>query len=183
MNQTTNQLSENKIDFHQFRPAANVSIPNVISAIRILMIPVIIWLYLRGQYNLAALMVIISFVSDIVDGYIARHFHQITPLGKVLDPIADKLTQVIITIAMCFTYVQTIPLVIILCAKELLMLILGLAMLKQGGEPISAHWWGKLSTGVFYVGMIMIMLGYDCFPDSLIRLILSCSSNMYKGKL
>ncbi len=171
MKQQLAQPGVDKIDFQQFRPAQNLSLPNLISALRLLLIPVIVSVYLSGQSDLAALLLVISFFSDIVDGFIARRFHQITPLGKVLDPIADKLTQVVLTIAMCFNFRQTVPLVIVLIIKELVMLLLGLRMLKQGCEPISARWWGKLSTGAFYLGITIIMVACDYLPDNGIWLI------------
>lgn len=73
-----------------------LTIPNLLSVFRILLIPLIVWLYCGKQdYLLAAWVLLLSGVTDIADGFIARHFHMVSDLGKVLDPIADKLTQTV----------------------------------------------------------------------------------------
>lgn len=146
-----------KIDWQAYRLADNLTIPNIISIIRLLMIPFILYTYYRGHSHLAVALVIISFVSDVVDGYIARHFHQVTPLGKMLDPFADKLTQIALAVIICLNHRQLIPVAIILTLKEGAMMVLGLRLLRSGGEPFSALWWGKLSTGVFYLGVVVLI--------------------------
>ena len=106
-------------------------------------------------------LIVVSGVSDVADGYIARRFHQITELGKVLDPIADKLTQIAVAFILCYTFTAIIPLVVVLVVKELLMLLLGLRMMRRGAKPISAKWWGKVSTSSFYLGVVIVMLFSD----------------------
>lgn len=79
------------------------TIPNILSLFRICLVPLIIYTYLFTELNiLAGCLIILSGITDIVDGYIARHFNQISDLGKVLDPFADKLT--LISILFCVTY-------------------------------------------------------------------------------
>ncbi len=155
------EKEQNKIDFAQFAPKHNFSIPNLISLLRLALIPLMIELYLRGYAHWAAAVVIFSAFTDALDGYIARHYDQVTELGKVLDPIADKLTQISLAVFLCHTFKTLIPLMIILLAKELIMLLMGLRMLKAGLPPISARWWGKLSTTVFYIGVLVIMAFSD----------------------
>ena len=71
-----------------------LTIPNLLSVIRLLMIPVIVWLYCEKQdYIAAAAMIVLSGLTDIADGIIARKFNLVSDLGKILDPVADKLTQ------------------------------------------------------------------------------------------
>jgi cardiolipin synthase (CMP-forming) len=147
-----------KIDYSQFSPKRNMSTPNLISLLRILLIPLIFWFYLDGKIMAAVAVVAVSGISDAVDGYIARHYNQITTLGKVLDPLADKLTQIALAVCLCTSFPEIMPLILLLLVKELTMLYWGLRLLKIGRTPISARWWGKLSTTVFYVGVIMIML-------------------------
>ena len=122
------------------------------------MIPLIIWLYLSGRVWLSAVMVGISALTDGVDGYIARRYQQVTPLGKVLDPLADKLTQFALAVFLIKDYPVIIPLVIVLAVKELLMLSWGLSLLRASQPPFSARWWGKLATGAFYVGTVLVIL-------------------------
>lgn len=150
-----------KLDLSVFAPSENLSIPNLLSLIRLLMIPLILWLYLTRQPWLAVLMVGVSALTDAVDGYIARHYNQITPLGKVLDPLADKLTQFCLGVCLVSEFPVIIPLVAVLVIKELMMLGWGLRLLRVGQPPFSARWWGKASTTAFYAGIIIIMLFSD----------------------
>ena len=68
------------------------NVPNVLSLFRLILVPVIAVTYLRGQTVWAVVALIVSGITDVVDGFVARHFDQITDLGKILDPLADKLT-------------------------------------------------------------------------------------------
>lgn len=154
----SNDKTASKIDFSQFSLKQNMSAPNVISLIRIGFIPFIFWFYLQGKIVPAVALVALSGLSDAVDGYIARRFNQITPLGKVLDPLADKLTQMALAICLCTAFPIILPLILLLLLKELAMLYWGLRLLKMGSPPFSACWWGKLSTTVFYIGVIAIMV-------------------------
>lgn len=160
-----------KIDLQPFAPKNNLSIPNLISLFRIVLIPFILWAYSQNRAILAVGLVAASGATDMVDGYIARRFNQITVLGKVLDPIADKLTQIALAFILCCSFTAIIPLVVILVVKELLMLFLGLRMMKNGASVISAKWWGKVSTIAFYIGVVVIMLFADRLKNLGITLI------------
>jgi cardiolipin synthase len=144
----------------------NRSIPNLLSLMRIALIPFILIFFLQNNDIMAAILLTLSFFTDIIDGFIARRFNQITPLGQILDPIADKLTQAAVAFCLCFTFTQIIPLFGILLIKELVMGILGLISLNAGQKPFTSFWWGKVSTGAFYTGVIIIL--------SLHRIIGSC---------
>lgn len=147
----------NRIDFRQFAPSKNISIPNLISCLRILLIPFIIIAYFQGKLLLSLLLVFISGLTDVIDGFIARRFNQCTTLGKVLDPIADKLTQLALGICLCAAYPVISILIITLVIKETLMLMWGLRLLKAGQPPFSARWWGKLATAAFYTSTLGII--------------------------
>jgi len=149
---------ENKMDFAQFSPRRNFSIPNLISLFRILLIPFILYAYFNEQIVQAIVLIVLSGISDGVDGFVARHFGQITTLGKVLDPIADKLTQVALAICLCISYPEMVPLLITLVVKESLMLYGGLRLLKAGVQPFSARIWGKVATVLFYIGVTAIIV-------------------------
>ena len=71
------------------------TIPNLLSLVRLAMIPLLLWLYLeKREYLWTAVVVVLSGATDIVDGIIARKYDLISDLGKALDPVADKLTQI-----------------------------------------------------------------------------------------
>ena len=94
------------------------TIPNLLSLIRILLIPVFVALFFHDEMIGAALILILSGLTDTLDGYIARHFNMITNLGKVLDPIADKLTQAVVAFCLCVKMPAVIPLFVLLVLKD-----------------------------------------------------------------
>ena len=138
-----------------------ITIPNILSIIRILILPFIVWLYLIHNYKLSFILLILSGLSDVVDGFIARKFNQVSDLGKVLDPIADKLTQVCVVLALAIGNMQNVAiwvLLIILVTKEFATLIMAVYLLNNGTKAVSAKWWGKVSTVLLYITMLFIVI-------------------------
>lgn len=133
------------------------SVPNILSYVRLLLIPIFTYLFIHAEdtkdYYLIGFIIFLSAVTDLLDGWFARKFNQITELGKVIDPIADKLTQAAIVVCLLFRYPYMWILFILLVVKELFMGIIGLVLLKRGKKLDGAKWFGKLSTAVFYVAM------------------------------
>ena len=138
------------------------TIPNVLSLIRILLVPVIVWVYfdknIANHYLIALVLVFLSAITDVLDGIIARKFNLITDLGKILDPIADKLTQFVVVFCLACDYPLMIVVAVIIFAKEILMLIGAVLFVKQGNETPYARWWGKLTTVVLYTTMLLFIL-------------------------
>ncbi len=142
-----------------------LTIPNLISLIRILLIPVFGVLFYREYYGWSVFVLALSGISDFVDGKIARKFNQISELGKMLDPIADKLTQITIAIILYFKMngssdetVRTFSWVfLIFLAKEALMIIVGVIMVLFGLVPCAAEMPGKIATFAFYLIMIIVI--------------------------
>lgn len=133
------------------------SIPNILTYIRMLLIPVFVYLFIHAgeykDYYLVGLIIFLSGLTDLFDGFIARKFNQITELGKMIDPLADKLTQLAIVLCLLFRYPYMWILVTFFVIKELFLGINGLILLKQGKKLDGAKWFGKLSTAVFYIAM------------------------------
>ena len=153
-----------------------LTIPNVISLLRIFMIPLFIWLYLGKNDDVGtAVVLILSGVTDALDGFIARRFHMVSDVGKALDPVADKLTQ----IAMLFCLVARFPLVllplVILVVKEVIDGIMGLMILKKSGEVHSADWHGKVTTALVYAVMILHVLWSEIPKAVSVTLLLLCT--------
>ncbi len=136
----------------------NLTVPNALSLIRIIIIVPLVIFMLREQYVGAGLMLLISAVSDMFDGIIARKFHQITQLGKILDPIADKLTLIAVVICINIIYPVVTSFVIVLFSKEILMLCGGFLLLRMKIKPPAAKWYGKVSTVIFYVSVVTVVL-------------------------
>ena len=135
------------------------TIPNWLSFIRIALIPVFAVLFVQGHQLVAVIVMICAALTDLFDGKIARKFNQVSNLGKLLDPIADKLSQMAIVIVLLYTYWEN-PikyLFFFFIVKEVLMLLGGALLLSKGMRPTAAEIWGKVATNVFYIAMIIIL--------------------------
>lgn len=131
------------------------SIPNILSYFRLLLIPLFIVLYVQEDFTEALITLAASGLSDILDGRIARKYDMVTDLGKVLDPVADKLTQCAMMICVAMRYPAMWWLLGLHIVKELIMLIMGWYVLKRTDTVNSAIWVGKLCTGVIYAVMML----------------------------
>ncbi len=136
----------------------NFNVPNMLSFIRIIIIIPFVLYFLNDEYLLAAVMLIFSGLSDMFDGIIARKLNQATKFGRILDPVADKLTLTAVVVCIGIKFPETILLVVILILKDVSMLIAGSFLLKKGVEPPAAKWYGKLSTIFFYISVIIIVV-------------------------
>lgn len=154
-----------------------LTIPNLLSLLRILMIPVIVWLYIKEKnYRAATAMIILSGITDVADGIIARKFNMVSDLGKILDPIADKLTQGTLIICLSLKYPKMIWLVALFVAKEFIMALLGYITIRNTDSVNSAKWYGKLSTFVLYASMILMILIPDLPVGIVDTLIVLCAA-------
>jgi len=148
------QIASNKI----------VTVPNILSFLRILVIPVFAWAYMKDHLILVLALVLFSGLSDTLDGKIARATNQISSLGKILDPLADKLSQVALAVLLFIKFsgsadiwMQRFAWVFLLFVlKEVLMLIVALVLLLMKMRPMPAAFWGKTATVVFYVVMAVL---------------------------
>ena len=140
----------------------NLTVPNALSMLRILIVPFFAVAFLTGHLITAAVLLLISGLSDMLDGFIARKFNQITELGKMLDPLADKLTQGMVAICLAIKFSVIRPVLIIFIVKELGMLCCASVLLHRKKRPGAAQWYGKVATAMFYVsvGVIVLMDGF-----------------------
>lgn len=136
-----------------------LTIPNLLSLIRLALIPVIVWLYcVRQDYHGAVFVIVLSGLTDIADGMIARKCNMVSEFGKILDPAADKLTQVAMIICLASRYDLMIPLLVEFALREVAMLVLGYLTMKQRNQVNSAQWFGKLTTVMIYAAMSILIL-------------------------
>ncbi len=124
------------------------SVPNILTYFRIILIPVFVVFYVNSAHNIkcyiASVMVLIaSGLTDMLDGKIARKYDQITELGKILDPVADKLSQCAILACLLMRYRLFIPVLAIFVIKEITMAVLALVFYRLGRKLKGAHWYGK----------------------------------------
>ena len=142
-----------------------LTIPNLLSFVRLCLIPVIVWLYIgKKDYLLTGIFVLISGITDVVDGWIARTFHMISDFGKVLDPIADKSTQTVVVILLATRFhLMLLPLAIGV-VKEIFMTISGYYVVKRCDVVLGAEWHGKLATVLLTITMALHLVWYNISP-------------------
>ena len=141
------------------------SIPNLLSFFRLALIPVYAYIYLNAtqthQYVLAGTIMAVSCLTDMIDGKIARHFNMITTVGKILDPIADKMTQFTLTLCLSLEYPVLMPVLALFVVKEAFQLIAGIFFLRKGRMLPGALMTGKVCTTVLFISLIALVL----FPE------------------
>ena len=134
------------------------TIPNVMSMFRICIIPLFIYFYLSQQDTKAFYVLVISGLTDIVDGFIARHFNMVSAVGKALDPISDKLTQVAMLYCLLKRFKAMWVPFLFLIIKELSSAVMAFIAIKTTGEVHGADWHGKLTTVSLYTMMSVHIL-------------------------
>ena len=141
------------------------TIPNILSMFRLLLIPVYLRIYIHADssedYAVAAAVLAVSCLTDLVDGKIARKFNMISNVGKVLDPLADKLTQLGLIICLSTRRKALKYLLVIFLIKEFWQLFAMIGAMRHGKALNGALWSGKVSTTVLFIGLGVMFL----FPD------------------
>ncbi len=132
-------------------------IPNILTVIRFLLIPLIIFYIFTGNYILAFVFFTISGFTDIADGFIARKFNLISNFGKLMDPLADKLTQIATIASLVFTNIIPIWILLIVLLKEFIM-ICGASFLYGKDVVVYSKWYGKLATVLFFIAIVISLL-------------------------
>ena len=132
-----------------------------ITIVRVILIPVVValmYLDFAGHMYWALLVFAVASVSDFVDGYIARHYNQVSNFGKFLDPLADKLTQGVVALCLAIKFPVICPALLVFILKELVMLCGAILLLKKKKRPCAARWYGKVATVMFYVSVALIVV-------------------------
>ena len=137
------------------------TVPNMLSILRIILLPIFVILFFRNALWWAGGVLILSGITDLCDGWIARHFNQVSDAGKLLDPLADKLTQVTVLVCLTTRYKVLIWLLAGVVVKEACQALGAWLLLRWGDHVRGAQWFGKLSTLAFYTGVAALVL----FPD------------------
>ena len=138
------------------------TIPNILSLFRLLLIPVYIMIYLNAnqdeEYFLAAAILAVSCLTDMIDGQIARHFNMISNVGKLLDPIADKMTQLALTICLSVKYPALRSVLLLFVIKEVFQASVTFMMFRRGKVLPGALFAGKICTTVLFISLILLVL-------------------------
>lgn len=142
------------------------NIPNILSVFRIALVAVFVYLFAEQYYAYALIVFATAFFTDVLDGFLARKFNWITDVGKLLDPIADKL--LVIAALVCILIAKQsepfyLVIFILVLVKESLMVVGGILMLKNK-TVAHADWYGKIATGLFAGGIVLMLLDIT-FPS------------------
>jgi cardiolipin synthase len=138
------------------------TVPNVLSMLRLLLVPVFLILVIAGAYVPALIVLVAASVTDLLDGFLARRFNQVTRLGQLLDPAADRL-YIAALIGLAANELVPWWIVIVIVARDALIVVLGIVLANHGYGPLPVHQLGKAATFALFTGLPVIMLGL-AFP-------------------
>lgn len=142
-----------------------LTIPNMLSLLRLALIPVYVVIYLNADtfadYALAAGILAVSCLTDLIDGKIARHFNMISTIGKFLDPVADKATQFTLTVCLAVRHPVLWNLVALFVIKEGFQLIAGIVQFRKGKMLTGALLSGKICTTILFISLTLMVLMPD----------------------
>ena len=145
------------------------SIPNLLSLFRLVLIPVYLYIYQNAtkpaHYYWAGSILAVSCLTDLIDGKIARHFHMITNVGKLLDPLADKMTQLTLTVCLSMRFPVLLPVLVLFLIKEIFQLYALIIHLRKGKALDGAQPSGKICTAVLFISLILLVLFPKINPE------------------
>jgi cardiolipin synthase len=141
-----------------------LTVPNLLSFLRLALVPVFLWLIIDGWDAWALLVLAVSSLTDFLDGWIARRFNQITRLGQLLDPAADRLYIFAALVGLAWRELVPWWIVAVIVGRDVLLLVLGVVLANHGFGPLPVHQLGKVATFCLFYALPMIMLG-QAFPE------------------
>ena len=134
------------------------NLPNYLTIIRIIFVPIIFSLIIEDNYLIAFIVFTISSFTDIADGIIARKFNLITDWGKLMDPLADKLTQISTLSALSIRDVIPFWILIVVTIKEISMICGAFFLYKKEIVTVQSKWYGKAATVILYIAIVLSLL-------------------------
>lgn len=136
-----------------------LTVPNCLSFFRLALVPVFLFFIVTGQDAFALITLVVSSITDYLDGYLARRLHQISRLGQLLDPAADRIYIFAALIGLAWRDLVPWWLVAIVIARDLMLAILGLVLANHGYGPLPVHHLGKIATFCLFYALPLLMLG------------------------
>lgn len=158
-----------------------MNIPNILSLIRLALVPAFVAVFFTdtpNAYQYAGMIFIFASITDALDGYIARRFNMITRLGRILDPLADKLMTAAAIVCITIAGIVPVWIIIVFVAKEILMGIGALLMYKKTDDVLPSNLMGKIATVTFFVFCVLLMLFDIQRPYSTIMLSMALAFTM-----
>ncbi|MEV1130663.1 CDP-alcohol phosphatidyltransferase family protein [Agromyces sp. NPDC049794] len=139
------------------------TIPNVLSMLRLALVPVFLVLIVVGAYVAALVVLVVASLTDLLDGYLARRLRQVTRLGQLLDPAADRLYIFAALVGLAANGLVPWWIVVLIVARDVFLLVLAVVLANHGYGPLPVHQLGKAATFALFFGVPVIMLGL-AFP-------------------
>ena len=139
-----------------------LTIPNFMTLFRILLIPFLVVFYIKYKnYPATIVVLLISGITDVGDGFVARKFNMVSDFGKLFDPVADKLTQASLALCLWTRFPNMIYIFILMVIKETIMFVTGYMSVKSSGEMLAAVWHGKVNTVLLYTAILTHIVWYN----------------------
>lgn len=136
-------------------------IPNILTTVRLILVPIFAYLVIKTEnYSAAAIVFVLSGITDVVDGYVARKFNMISNFGKVYDPFVDKLMQITAVVSLAFVDIVPFWVIAVVAIKEITMIVIG-GILYLKKIVVYSHWYGKAATVLFYAIIFVMILWRD----------------------
>jgi cardiolipin synthase (CMP-forming) len=139
------------------------TIPNLLSMLRLALVPPFLVFIVIGDYVAALIVLVVASFTDLLDGYLARRLHQVTRLGQLLDPAADRLYIFAALVGLAANDLVPWWIVVVIVARDVFLLVLGVVLANHGFGPLPVHQLGKVATFALFFGVPVIMLGL-AFP-------------------
>jgi CDP-diacylglycerol--glycerol-3-phosphate 3-phosphatidyltransferase len=140
------------------------TVPNALTLLRFLLVGVMAWLFVEDQPIWSMAVYLLAAGTDLLDGYIARRFNQISNIGKVMDPIADKLMTVTALVCMLVMGYLTFGLLLVIVIKEALMVLGGVLIYFVFGKVVYANLFGKISSAAYFFAIMLMYLHKYVMP-------------------
>ena len=134
------------------------NIPNILTIIRFILIPFIFISVVSKHFLIALIIFTISAITDVLDGFIARKFNYITDIGKLIDPLADKLTQMALLLSLAILKILPWWIFAIVFIKECVMIISASFLYKRDDVVVYSKWYGKLATVLLYFAIVVSLI-------------------------
>lgn len=147
-----------------------LTVPNVISFLRICSIPYLAVLIAQHKMWPALIVLAIAALSDCIDGYVARTFNQVSKLGQILDPIADRLLIVCSTLALVFAKIIPWWALALVVLRDAIMAILIVILAQYDYGPLPVNFMGKTGTALLMVTIVLFMIVFAIATEPMLIL-------------
>lgn len=144
-----------------------LTVPNLISFLRICSIPYLAWLITKNHMILALIVLAISAFSDCIDGYIARRWNQVSKLGQILDPIADRLLIIFSTVALAIAKIIPWWALVLVVLRDVIMAALVVLLAQHDYGPLPVNFVGKAGTALIMLAIVSLMIVYAVSTEAM----------------